>query len=492
MNAAKGSEPRRSLRFRFRNADVALEDFSPRATLLDWLREDQGARGVKEGCGEGDCGACTVVLSRPTPGGGLSHLPINACVLLLGQVDGAEVITVEDLAEAEELHPVQQAMVDLHGSQCGFCTPGIVMSLFALYHSGAPASRGAICDQLAGNLCRCTGYRPIVQAVRDSLPLQSDPLDAELPALEQALGAVVRKTAASFVDAECAFYAPRSLADALELRQRLPAAKILAGGTDLGLVPSQKREKIPQIIYLGAVDELRRCDEGPSNIAIGAAVPYEEAIAILSHLYPGLAAYLSRFGSRQIRNLGTVGGNIGTASPIGDFLPILLTMSARIRLRSLAGRTRELEADSYFIDYRKTALHPDELIEAVVIPKLAPGELFWADKISKRRDQDISTVCSAFLLALEGGKVSRARLAFGGMAPIPMRARGAEAALLGRPFDEAALAEAGTALARDFQPISDWRGSSEYRLAVAQNLLRRLYVRVVAPHVIAELDALPA
>ncbi len=400
---------------------VEVTGVSPAATLLDWLREHRRLTGTKEGCAEGDCGACTVVLER-LKDGRIEKRAINSCLVMLGQIDGFGVRTVEGLASGRELHPVQLAYASGGGTQCGFCTPGFVMSTYAYAAEGGTAELPLIHDALAGNLCRCTGYCPIVQAVLDSLPLQPDPLDADVPALEDALASVARKTAASFVDPDCVFYAPRSLAEALELRYLLPAAKILAGGTDLGLLASQRRETIPQIIYLGAVEELRQCVETGSYITIGAAVPYDEAAKILARLYPGLAVYLSRLGSRQIRNLGTVGGNIGTASPIGDFLPILLSLSARIRLRSLAG-TRELDADSYFLDYRETALRPDELIEAVVIPKLEGGEHFWADKISKRRDQDISTICSAFLLAFDDGKVGKARLAFGGMAAIPMRAR---------------------------------------------------------------------
>jgi xanthine dehydrogenase small subunit len=479
-----------SLRIVVNGRPVQVAGASAGMTLLDWLREHRRLTGTKEGCGEGDCGACTVVLEELRDGR-IERRAVNACLVMLGQIDGFGVRTVEGLVSDGNLHPVQLAYANGGGTQCGFCTPGFVMSTYAYAAEGGTSELPLIHDALAGNLCRCTGYRPIVQAVLDSLLLQPDPFDVDAPGLEDALATVARKTAAAFVDPDCAFYAPRSLAGALELRHRMPAAKILAGGTDLGLLASQRRETIPQIIYLGAVEELRQCVETGSYITIGAAVPYDEAAKILARLYPGLAVYLSRLGSRQIRNLGTVGGNIGTASPIGDFLPILLSLSARIRLRSLAG-TRELDADSYFLDYRETALRPDELIEAVVIPKLEGGEHFWADKISKRRDQDISTICSGFLLAFDGGKVGKARLAFGGMAAIPMRARGAEAALIGRPFDEGAVAQAGAALAQDFRPISDWRGSSEYRLAVAQNLLWRLYARVVDPGEVVELEALSA
>jgi xanthine dehydrogenase small subunit len=469
---------------------VDVTGVSPAATLLDWLREHRRLTGTKEGCAEGDCGACTVVLEQ-LKDGRIEKRAVNACLVMLGQIDGFGVRTVEGLASGRKLHPVQLAYASGGGTQCGFCTPGFVMSTYAYAADGGTAELALIHDALAGNLCRCTGYRPIVQAVLDSL-LQPDPLDADAPELEHALKAVARKTAASFVDPNCAFYAPRSLAEALELRHRLPEAIILAGGTDLGLLASQKRQKIPQIISLGAVDELRRREESSFEITIGSSVSYDEAAEILARLYPGLAVYLSRLGSRQIRNLGTIGGNIGTASPIGDFLPILLALSARIRLRSLSGGAREVDANAYFIGYRKTAIRPDELIEAVVIPKLVGGEVFWADKISKRRDQDISTVCSACLLALDGGKVSKARLAFGGMAPVPIRARGAEVELVGRPFDEEAIADASAAMAQELRPIDDWRGSGEYRLAAAQNLLRRLHARVACPHAVVELDGLAA
>lgn len=480
-----------NLRIVLNGRPVEVSATSAANTLLDWLREERRLTGTKEGCGEGDCGACTVVLEQLADGR-VRRRAVNACMLMLGQVDGMGVRTVEGLSSGRKLHPVQHAYASGGGTQCGFCTPGFVMSTYAYAAEGGAAELPRIHDALAGNLCRCTGYRPIVQAVLDSLPLQSDPLEAGAAELKNALAEVARHATASFVNADCAVYAPRSLGEALELRHRYPGAKLLAGGTDLGLLASQKRQKISQIIYLGAVEELRRWDEAAAEITIGAAVPYDEAATILARLYPGLAAFLSRLGSKQIRNLGTIGGNIGTASPIGDFLPILLALAARIRLQSREGGARELDADAFFIDYRKTAMRPDELIAAVVISKLQAGQLFWADKVSKRRDQDISTVCSAFLLALDGRKVTNARLAFGGMAPIPMRARAAEAALAGRWFDEEALEQARAALARDFRPISDWRGTGEYRLAVAQNLLQRLNLRVTDPHAIAELDALPA
>lgn len=477
------------LRIVLNGRPVQAPPASAAMTLLDWLREERRLTGTKEGCGEGDCGACSVLLEQ-LKDGRIERRAINACLVMLGQIDGLGIRTIEGLSLGrDELHPVQLAYARGGASQCGFCTPGFVMATYAYAAGGGTAELPAIHDALAGNLCRCTGYRPIVQAVQDALP-EPDPLAANDLPLRQALADVARNASPSFIDAGCEFYAPRSIGEALELRQRLPEAKILAGGTDINLLASARREKIPQIIYIGAVDELRRCEESHCELTIGAAVPYFDAAKNLARLFPGLTVYLSRLGSRQIRNLGTIGGNLGTASPIGDFLPVLLALSARIRLRTHGGGIRELDTESYFIDYRHTALRPDELIEAILIPKLSDGEFFYADKISKRRDQDISTVCGAFLLALDNGKVRKIRLAFGGMAAMPMRARAAETILADRTFDETAIADACSALADGFRPISDWRGSSAYRLAVAQNLLRRLYARVALPRVIASLDAL--
>ncbi|HYC24767.1 MAG TPA: 2Fe-2S iron-sulfur cluster-binding protein, partial [Roseiarcus sp.] len=308
MNAAMGSEPRKSLRFRFRNAEVALEEFSPRATLLDWLREDRGARGVKEGCGEGDCGACTVVLSRPTAGGGLSYLPINACVLLLGQVDGAEVVTVEDLAEGEELHPVQQAMVDLHGSQCGFCTPGIVMSLFALYHSGGPAGRDAICDQLAGNLCRCTGYRPIVDAALKTCVGAAKDRFARKGAERRSALTAIADDRDLFVGDETRFFAAPSSEDALaSLYGRHPDAVLLGGATDVGLWITKGLRDLKKIIWLGRVKGLERIEESADAFDFYAMAGLEAALEPLAALHPDLREIMRRFGSAQVRASGTVG-----------------------------------------------------------------------------------------------------------------------------------------------------------------------------------------
>jgi xanthine dehydrogenase small subunit len=456
------------IRFTLNDRTVELSGVSPMTTLLDWLRDHRGLKGTKEGCAEGDCGACTVVLERA----GGKREAMNSCIALLGQMDGQSVRTVEGLLGKDGApHPVQVAMAEADATQCGFCTPGFVMTAYAFVAGGEKPELEAIHDALAGNLCRCTGYRPIVEAMTKIACL----------AVEPAAPPPMRSESAAF---DGIFFAPHTLAELLELRAAHPDALLLAGATDLGLLASRSRKPPKAVIHVAHVPELTTIVESKAEITIGAAVTYAQAMPPLIAAFPALRTYLARLGSRQIRTLGTIGGNIGTASPIGDMPPVLLALETRLKLVSVRG-AREVPLEGFFLDYRKTALAPDEVIESLTLPRLWPGEVFFCDKVSKRRDQDISTVAGAYRLRIKNGKIEAARLAFGGMAAIPKRAAAAEAALLKSGFTAAAAA-----LAKDFQPIDDWRGSGLYRLQVAANLLRRLELRIAEPRRPVEVEAL--
>jgi xanthine dehydrogenase small subunit len=447
---------------------VELAGVPPMTTLLDWLRERRGLKGTKEGCAEGDCGACTVVREKRD-----GHREVlNACLALVAQMDGASLRTIEGLHGPDGgPHPVQLAMAEADATQCGFCTPGFVMSAYAFAAGGEAAELDTIHDALAGNLCRCTGYRSIVEAMTRVAGLAIEPASVSTP----------RMQSASFGGA---FFAPRSLDELVTLRARHPEALLLAGGTDLGLRASRARKPPKAVIHVAHVPELTAITEGTDEITIGAAVPYAGAMPTLITAFPALQTYLARLGSRQIRSMGTIGGNIGTASPIGDMPPVLLALETRVRLASPRG-AREIALDDFFLDYRKTALASDEVIQSMTTPRLRPGEQFFCDKVSKRRDQDISTVAGAYRVRIRNGKVENARLAFGGMAATPRRAAHAEAAL-----EKSGFAAAADALPRDFQPIDDWRGTASYRLLVAANLVRRLELRLADPQRPVEVEAL--
>lgn len=459
-----------NVRFTLNDTHVEIVGVPPMTTLLDWLRDHRGLRGTKEGCAEGDCGACTVVLEREG-----RRDAVNSCIVLLGQLDGQSVRTVEGLRGVDGgPHPVQTAMAEADATQCGFCTPGFVMSALAHAGNGGTADSDSIHDALAGNLCRCTGYRPIVEAMTRIAGLAVEPPPAP-PPLAPRTGAVAF---------DGAFFAPRSFEELLTLRAAHPEAPLLAGGTDLGLLASRERKPPKAVIHLLHVPELAAISATADKITIGAAATYTDAAPTLIEAFPALRPYLSRLGSRQIRNMGTIGGNIGTASPIGDMPPVLLALETSLTLVSQRG-TREVLLDDFFLDYRRTALAPDEIIQSLSMPRLWEGETFHCDKVSKRRDQDISTVAGAYRVRISNGRIEDARLAFGGMAATPRRAPAAEAALLKDGF-----AAAIAAIESDFKPLDDWRGSAAYRRQVAANLLRRLELRLAEPGRVLEVEAL--
>ncbi len=491
-SSLSGAGPRNALTFRFRGETQRIERFAPRTTLLDWLREEAGAKGTKEGCAEGDCGACTVAIARVRDGA-IRYVPVNACILLLGQVDGAELITIEDLAEGETLHPVQQAMVDLHGSQCGFCTPGIVMSLFAHYHQGAPATRESVCEALAGNLCRCTGYRPILEAALTTI--DGAPADKFAAAKEARLAQVgaVEDGRDLFAGDESAFFAaPASEAALAELYARHPDAVLLGGATDVGLWITKRFRDLKKIIWLGRVRGFDAISSGPDGLRIGAGATLADAAPHLNALHPDIGALMSRFGSAQVRASGTVGGNIANGSPIGDLAPALIALGARVELRK-GPATRSLALEDFFIAYGKQDRAPSEYVSALIAPPLAAGRAYRAFKVSKRFDEDISAVMGAFGLELDGRRVASARIAYGGMAATPKRAAEAERAIVGADLDDPTTwGAARAAIARDYQPLTDMRASAAYRAEVAANLLTRALIEISgasAPTRLGELRA---
>jgi xanthine dehydrogenase small subunit len=459
------------IRFRRKERIIRLDRFSPQSTVLDWLRLEERSTGTKEGCAEGDCGACTVVIAREN-GGRLLYEPVNACIATLGQLDGGELITVEDLAHEGKLHPVQTAMAAGHGSQCGFCTPGIVMSLFAHFHGdGDRTDRAKINDALAGNLCRCTGYRSIVDAARQAC---AGPITDRFAAREAETRAALKQLNDGvdiFVgNIERFFAAPTSEASLALLCERHPDARIVGGATDVGLWITKKLLTIDKIIHVGRAG-LDTIEETPDALSIGAAATLERATDPLASIDPDIGEILRRFGSVQVRTAGTVGGSIANASPIGDLAPLFIALGGSIELRK-GERIRALPLEQFFIGYGKQDREASEFVRRLIVPKLPPATFFKAFKISKRFDEDITTVLGAFRIALEGDRIASARVAFGGMAATPKRALTVERALVGAALHDVGIwRSAAERIGDDFTPLTDMRASAEYRLGVARNLV---------------------
>ncbi|HET6411047.1 MAG TPA: xanthine dehydrogenase small subunit [Anaeromyxobacter sp.] len=463
---------RRAVRFILDGRERSVSDLDPTTTVLQWLRGSEGRFGTKEGCAEGDCGACTVVLGE-LRSGEVRLRAVNACLLLLPALDGKALFTVESLARKGVLHPVQRALVECHGSQCGFCTPGFVMSIFAFYESEREApTRRRIDEVLSGNLCRCTGYRPIVEAVRAAYLLGRREGEDARGALAKALRGLSGEEELDLSYGGKRYLAPRSLDALASFLEDHPGAHVVAGATDLGLLLTKEHRDLELVVSVGSVPELCAIRETESHLEIGAAVTYTDALEPLAALEPTLGELVRRIGSTQIRNVATVCGNLANASPVGDMAPALLALEASVVLRR-GKRRRELPLSSFFQGYRRTAREPGELLEQVRIPRAAAHRLFRVYKVSKRFDQDISSVCGAFAVEVDGGRIRAARVAFGGMAAVPLRALSAEAALVGRPLGEGAALAAAAALTAELSPLSDMRASAGYRRLVAGNLLRR-------------------
>jgi xanthine dehydrogenase small subunit len=466
---------RATIRFLLGKHARELAGTDPTRTVLQYLREDEGLCGTKEGCAEGDCGACTVTLAERDEAGGIRYRAVNSCIMFVPALDGKQLIAVEHLGgEDGALHPVQQAMVDHHASQCGFCTPGFVMSLATMHMAGETPDRAGIVDALAGNLCRCTGYRPILDAASAALgPARLNDHTAALREQLDALG--TDEETLDCTGAGRRFVAPRSLAELTGILAREPSALILGGGTDVGLWVTKQHRDLPLLVATEHVTALRRIEPTDAHLTIGGAVTYEDAMAALAALHPAIGALVRRIGSRQIRERGTIGGNVANASPIGDMPPLLLALDAVLIIASASG-VRRLPVDAFFKGYRTTALAPGEVLAAIEIPRPAADIRLGLYKVSKRFEQDISAVCGAFALRLEGAQVAGIRIAYGGMAAVPRRAPAAEASLTGQPWNADSLAVAMAAIDASFTPLSDMRASAEYRKLVARNLLLKFYL----------------
>jgi len=462
-----------TIRFLLNGQERTVDGVDPTTTVLDYLRTHERLCGTKEGCAEGDCGACTVVLSEPDDNGVMSYRAINSCIRFLPTIDGKHLITVEGLKDADgALHPVQRAMVEAHASQCGFCTPGFVMSLFALWHAEKAPQREDVLQALAGNLCRCTGYRPILDA---AMGMYAGPAEDKFDRDYSTFGRLrrlARITGLRYAGHGKELFAPRSLADLADILRRYPEADLLAGGTDFGLFVTKQHREFARVVWLGDIAELRRISATDTHVEIGAGVTWTDALPVLDQHWPSFGELVRRFASPPIRNSATVGGNIANASPIGDGPPPLIALGATVTLLGADGE-REMPLEEFFLDYRRTALRRGEIVARVRIPLPTAGLEFAVYKLSKRIDQDISAVCAAFALRIAGGIVTDARIAFGGMAATPKRARLAEAALIDRPWTLATANAAAAALDRDFTPLDDFRASAAYRRITAQNLLRR-------------------
>ena len=467
------------IRFGLNGEIREVEGVDPTLNLLDWLRYEARLTGTKEGCAEGDCGACTVVMGE-LRGDQPIYRAVNACTLFMPMVDGRDIVTVEHLSAKGELHPVQEAMTACHATQCGFCTPGIVMTLFADYEGLDPGPELPTDDLLAGNLCRCTGYGPIVKAAdvaKEMPPVKTLGTEEDISRLR----ALQRDSMLSYafedrlLGDKKRFFAPKTLGELDTLLADEPEATLVAGATDVALWVNKDHRTLPVTVSLNDITELRSISETDRALIIGAGVRYSDAWELLAQHYPSFGEMIRRLGAVQVRNAGTMGGNVANGSPIGDTMPALIALGATVRLRK-NGAIRDLPLEHLYLDYQKQAREPGEMVEAIIIPKPVPGQHHAVYKISKRFDQDISAVCGGFSVILDQGQVTSARIAFGGMAATPKRAPACEAVLSGQPWTEDTITKAQDALSNDFAPISDMRASASYRQLVARNLLTRFFL----------------
>ena len=462
--------------FIYQNRIFKIQNPDPNETLLNYIRTKLKKTGTKEGCAEGGCGACTIVLGE-LKNNEINYKAINSCITFLTTLQGKQLILVEDLISKEgSLHPVQQAMVNYHGSQCGFCTPGFIMSLFSMFKKNSKFKDNEIKDSIAGNLCRCTGYQPIIKAAK-SLKNKNkiDHFSKNKKNTINLLKKINNKSVVIY-NKEKKYFAPRYVQELKQILKKNSNVNFLSGGTDLSLIVTKERKDLSSIIYMNSIRELNYIKNNNKYIEVGASTSLIELENYIKKYYPDFTKILKRYGSPQIRNVATLAGNIATASPIGDCLPLLLSLNAQVVLQDLK-KTKILFLDDFFISYRKTKLKKGQFIHSIRIP-LFKENTFKAYKVSKRFDDDISSVCAAFNLGILKNKIQSVRIAYGGMAAIPKRAIYCEKILLNSLITDDIINKAKKALEKDFKPISDMRASGLYRMEIAKNLLEKFCVEI--------------
>ena len=456
---------------------IEVRNPDPNETLLNYIRTKLKKTGTKEGCAEGGCGACTVVLGEFT-NNKMNYIPVNSCIMFLPTIQGKQLILVEDLISTKGLlHPVQQAMVNYHGSQCGFCTPGFVMSLFSMFKNYSKFNNEVIKENIAGNLCCCTGYQPIIKAAKSlNNKNKIDHFTKNKKKTIELLKKIKNETIVIYKKNR-RYFAPQYIQELKKILKKNTNSYLLSGGTDLALTVTKERKALDSIIYMNSISELNYIKNNDKFIEVGATTPLTKLESYIEKYYPDFATILKRYGSVQIRNVATVAGNIATASPIGDTLPLLLSLDAKIVLKSIK-KTKIVSLNDFFIDYRKTKLKKGQFIDSIRIP-LFPKNIFKAYKISKRFDDDISSVCASFNLEVVNKKIKNIRIAYGGMASIPKRAKYCEKILLNSSITEQIIKKAQEALEKDFKPISDMRASRKYRMEVAKNLIHKCFLEII-------------
>tara|TARA_B100001167_G_scaffold63638_1_gene37383 strand:- start:124 stop:1560 length:1437 start_codon:yes stop_codon:yes gene_type:complete len=463
------------VKFIYRNKIVEINNPDPNETILNYIRTKLKKTGTKEGCAEGGCGACTVVLGELKKNN-INYKAINSCIAFVPSLEGKQLILVEDLISKDELHPVQKAMVNYHGSQCGFCTPGFVMSLFAMYKSYSSYNENIIKDSIQGNLCRCTGYKPIIDAAKSlNKKNKSDHFSRNKKIIITLLKKIKQRSITIYSNNK-KYFAPKTVYELKKILKQHPNSKLLSGGTDVSLIVTKERKDLDSLIYINSIDELNYIKKNNNYIEVGATTPLINFESIIKRYFPDFAQILKRYGSVQIRNVCTIAGNIATASPIGDTLPLLLSLDSQIIIKDKS-KTKILPLNGFFINYRKTKLKKGQFIHSIRIP-LLPKNIFKAYKISKRIDDDISSICASFNIELKNNKIKKIKIAYGGMANIPQRAISCEKILLNSSMSDNIISKAKKSLEKDFKPITDARASKKYRMEVAKNLLEKCFLEV--------------